>query len=133
MTNRTLHCVNVILPRNYGARTHSVALKLVLATSADEALRKVAADCSDDELISYRNEFDADEVTTWSYQTWSRLDVEHASVRKARSIAPVSARARARFWEDVVPYFKLDTSFDYEAAPEVLLGYLKAYERAMEA
>lgn len=48
----------------------------------------------------------------------------------AGPVSSVTERDRARFWEDVVPYFGLDTSFDYEATPEVLLDYLEAYDRA---
>jgi hypothetical protein len=130
MTAPTIHCVNVIHPRRSGARTHSVSLKLVLAISEKEALRRVAAESDDGDLIRYRNAFEPAEVLTWSWQSWTRDDVASSSARPARALSPVTERDRARFWEDVVPYFGLDTSFDYEATPEVLLGYLKAYDRA---
>jgi hypothetical protein len=108
-------------------------MKLVLAASEQEALSRVAAESGDEELISYRNAFEPTDVFTWSWQTWSRDDVETSSARRARAIAPVRASDRARFWGDVVPHFKLDPSFDYDGQPDIMLGYLKAYDRAMEA
>ena len=133
MTAQTLHCVNVIHPLRSGARTHSVALKLVLASSEQEAMRRVAADADDGDLITYRNAFDPADVFTWSYQTWTKEDVKTSSGRPARSIAPVRAHDRAKFWEHVVPHFNLDPAFDFDSTPEVILGYLKAYDRETDA
>lgn len=133
MTAQTLHCVNVIQARRPGARTNSVALKLVLASSEEEALRRVAAEADDSDLIRYRNAFAPTDVFTWSYQTWNTEDVRTSGGRPARTIAPVCARDAARFWEHVVPHFKLDPAFDFDSTPEVILGYLKAYDRETDA
>lgn len=75
-----IHCVNVVEPRRSGARTHSVRLVLVSASSPDEAVRKVAASLSSydsDCRVGYRNSFceaDDPDTLTWSHQTWTRDD-----------------------------------------------------------
>lgn len=85
---RLIHSVNVIQPIGVGQQKHDVKLCLVVAESADEAMRLVAAEQTNDCLLSHRNVHDdPNTVLTWGHQRWSKHDVMQA-IRRGQCREP---------------------------------------------
>lgn len=87
-----LFCFNVIEPVGYGKQKHTVKLCITMAETMEAARALVASERvrlgHPEELITYRNDFEGDEVITWSFQYWSKADV------KAINAKPVTEYAR---------------------------------------
>lgn len=90
---------NVIEPVRRGKRTHLVRLCIAMAETMEVARAKVAAECKDECSLTWRNDFEGDEVFTWSFQHWDKSAVKECNPEPVRNFA--SNRQRGDLLEEI--------------------------------
>ena len=127
------HCVEVTL-------TRGIELKTLSAADESEIAKAVLDSFHDKNAIGVLDDFDISVHLPDGKEIWEEGDeVSTGLVEQSRHQGMVDwtdlpyfpDSLRRQFWEEVVPYFGLDESFNYDANLSVMKDYLADYERSV--